>query len=122
VRSIAVIVASTLGWPGVEIVVFWLRFRHLPPGGLPESWVFVPMGFVAGLVAVILASRASSQLQRRLVFRGYLAASPFAFVGALLGGLVLPGLWGPLVFGAVPLALGCVIGFVAGRSPAAGTA
>jgi hypothetical protein len=115
VRPIAIIVASTLGWPTVEIAVFWLRFRHLPPSGLVEAGVFVPMGFVAGLVAAILVSQASTPRQRRFMFWGYLGASPIAFVGALLGGLVLPGLWGPLVFGAVPLALGCVFGFVAGR-------
>ena len=114
--SLVVIVSSTLGWPALELGVFWLRFRRLPPNGAAEALVFVPMGLVAGIVAAVLMTRAATVRQRRSVLWGYLVASPFALIGAMLGGLVLPGIWGPLVAGAVPLAVGCLVGFVVGRS------
>ncbi|MDY0087495.1 MAG: hypothetical protein RBS78_02950 [Coriobacteriia bacterium] len=113
---LVVIVSSTLGWPLVELAVFWLRFRHLPPNGAAEALVFVPMGLLAGIVAASLMIRASTDRQRRSVMWGYLIASPFALVGAILGGLVLSGIWGPLVAGGMPLSIGCLGGFVIGRS------
>jgi hypothetical protein len=116
VSPILVIALSTLGWPVLELTVFWLRFRHFPPNGPAEALVFLPMGLVAGVVCAILMIRASTTRQRRFVGWGYLAAGPFALVGALLGGLVLPGYWGPLVVGAAPLCLGCAVGFAVGRS------
>jgi len=114
----AVIVASTAGWPVVQLAVFWLRFDRFPAGGPVESLVFAPMGFAAGLAAALLLARASSSRQKRLVGWGYLAAAPIALIGSLLGGLGLPDVWGPLLFGAVPLAVGCLIGFALGRSGA----
>jgi hypothetical protein len=113
-----VIIASTVGWPVVQLAVFWFRFTRFPPGGPLEGLVFAPMGFVAGLVAAVLIARASSATQKRRVGLGYLAASPVALIGSLLGGLGLAGIWGPLLFGAVPLAVGCLIGFVSGRGAA----
>jgi len=114
-RSFVIITASTLGWPALELIVFWLRFRDFPPNGPAEALVFAPMGLAAGVVAAILLSRAATARHRRLVLWGYLIASPIAFLGALLGGLVLPGAWGPLMAGAIPLSLGCLIGFAVGR-------
>jgi len=114
-RIVAVILL-TLVWPAAHLLVFWLRFGQMPPGGPAESLVFVPMGLVAAIAAVWLGSRAESSRRRRFVVGGYIAASPFAFIGSLVGGLMLPGGWGPLVFGAVPLIVGCWIGYVSGRS------
>ncbi len=115
----AMVVASTLGWPALQLLVFWLRFQRMPPEGMSAAFVFIPMGLVAGAVAAILMSRASTDRQRRATVWGYLAATPFAFLGALLGGLVLSGVWGPLVAGGIPLIIGAGIGFVVGR-PASG--
>jgi hypothetical protein len=112
---LVVLVSSTVAWPALELAVFWLRFHHLPPGGAAASLVFAPMGLAAGGVAALLLSRADSERQRRFVIGGYLAASPFAFLGALLGGLVLPSVWGPLVAGGIPLAVGSLVGFAIGR-------
>ena len=113
---VAAVILSTLAWPAVQLAVFWVRFQRLPPNGLVEGLAFAPMGLVSGIVAVVLWSEARSDRQRRFVAYGYLIASPVAFLGSLLGGLVLPGVWGPLVFGAVPLVAGCLIGFFAARS------
>jgi zinc transporter ZupT len=112
------VVASTVGWPALELAVFWLRFHRLPPAGAAEALVFVPMGFVAGVAAAVLMARATSERQSRAVVWGYAAASPLALLGALLGGLVLQGVWGPLVFGALPLAAGCLIGFLVSKQEA----
>ncbi len=73
------------------------------------------MGLVAGVVAAALLHLSESQQQRRLVLTGYLLASPFAILGSLLGGLVFTGWLGALVFGALPLAVGCLLGFLVGR-------
>jgi len=116
--AIAIVALSTLLWPALELGVFWLRFGHLPPEGAAASLVFAPMGLVAGIVAAVLVALSSSTAQMRAVLWGYLIASPFAFLGALLGGLVLPGVWGPLVSGGIPLVLGSIIGYVVGRTPA----
>ncbi|MGH7584385.1 MAG: hypothetical protein ACREL5_14280, partial [Gemmatimonadales bacterium] len=109
--------SSTLAWPILQLAVFWLRFQRLPPSGPSGALVFVPMGLLAGVVLAALLTIARSVDQRRLVVYGYFVASPVAFVGSLLGGLGLPGPWGPLLFGAVPLAIGCALGFFVGREP-----
>jgi len=114
---IAAVALLTVVWPAAHLLVFWLRFGGLPPGGPAESLVFVPMGLVTAIAAVWLWGRAESSRRRRLVFVGYIAASPFAFIGSLVGGLVRPGVWGPLVCGGGPLIAGCYVGYASGRPP-----
>ncbi|MGV8083350.1 MAG: hypothetical protein AB2L09_06945 [Coriobacteriia bacterium] len=109
------LIALTLAWPLIQLAVFLIRFGQLPPNGLSEALVFLPMGLVAAVVAVWLWSRAATQRQKRSIVYGYLIASPIAFFGSLLGGLVLPGIWGPLLFGAVPLIIGSWLGYLLGR-------
>jgi len=109
---VAILLSSTLAWPTIQLAVFLLRFKKLPPGGWRDALVFAPMGFAAGLVAAVLYALADSRDGRRAVIVGYVVAAPFAFVGSLLGGLFLPGIWGPLLLGAVPLIAGSLIGFV----------
>ncbi len=106
-----ILLGSTIAWPLIQLLVFRLRFGRLPQGGFSESLVFVPMGLAAGLVAAVLYGLATTSHQRRAVLVGYAAASPIAWVGSILGGLVAAGALGPLVGGAVPLALGSFLGF-----------
>ena len=113
-RLVAV-VCLTVAWPLIQLIVAAVRFGGLPSGGPAWFLVFAPMGFVAGCVAVWLWTRAATRRGRRFVAVGYLIASPVALLGSLLGGLVLPSVWGPLVYGAIPLVAGCVIGFFVGR-------
>jgi hypothetical protein len=115
------IVLSTVGWPLLEVTVFWLRFGRAPLDGPLSSLVFAPMGLAAGVVAAVLMYRSAGPRQRRAVVWGYLSASPVAFLGSLLGGLLASGAWGPLLAGGVPLAIGCVVGFVVGRPRTAKT-
>jgi hypothetical protein len=120
--QVALVVISTVGWPAAQLALFGLRFQRMPPGGVSDALVFAPMGLVAGIVGAALMRAATSARQRRAVVWGYGAACPFALVGSLLGGLVLPGLWGPLIAGAIPLSIGCLVGFAVGRRrPPAGT-
>ncbi len=109
------LVCLTVAWPAIQLVVFWVRFNRLPAGGPAESLVFAPMGLVAGCVAVWLWVRATTRRQRWRVVVGYVIASPIALLGSLLGGLVLSSVWGPFVYGGIPLVAGSVIGFSAGR-------
>ena len=113
--AVAVLVASTVAWPAIQLAVFVLRFDKLPPGGWTEAFVFVPMGFASGAVAALLWTVAKSPRARRAVLIGYLAASPLAFLGGLLGGLFLPGFWGPLLLGGLPLVAGCIVGLLVAR-------
>jgi uncharacterized membrane protein len=112
---LASLVALTLAWPVLHLVVFWVRFGHLPRGGASEALVFVPMGLVAAVGVVLLWTRATTRRQKTRLVCGYLAATPIAFLGSLLGGLVLPGVLGAILYGAGPLLVGSWIGYCIGR-------
>ncbi len=116
------VLLSTVGWPILELMIFGLRFHAFPPGGPLESLVFAPMGLASGVVLAVLWTKAGSSRQRHFLVTGYLVASPFAFLGTLISGLLLPNALGPLVFGTPLLAAGCLIGFFAGREDAGATA
>lgn len=102
-------------WPGLQLLVFFVRFRRLPPEGLGAGLFFLPMGFISALVLVFLLQRARSRPQRLSTLAGYVLASPCALVGSLFSGLMFPPLIGPLLYGATPLLVGSVLGFVVGR-------
>jgi hypothetical protein len=71
---------------------------------------------VAALGALAFWMRAKSPRQRRGVAIGFAAACPVAFLGSLLGGLCLPSVFGPLVYGALPLLAGSLAGFALTQS------
>lgn len=110
-----VLIASTISWPLLQLAVFWLRFGAPPKALVIQSAVFLPMGFLGGIAAVVFLTLAKSTRQKRGVLWGYLAASPFAFLGGLVGGLFSV-TFGPLLFGGIPLVIGCAVGFALGRS------
>lgn len=104
-------IALTALWPGLHLLLFLVRFQRLPPGGFSETLVFVPMGAVTALVMLLLWGNAWTRQQKRRLVLGYLLASPVAFIGSLLGGLMMPPLLGALILGAGPLLAGMLIGF-----------
>ena len=110
------VVGLTLLWPGVQLLVFWLRFGRLPPGGAADALVFLPLGLVTAAGLVLLLRRARSRKQAVWTLVGYAVAAPLALVGSLAGGLLLPGAVGALIGGALPLAVGAVLGFLAGAA------
>jgi hypothetical protein len=105
----------TLLWPVLHTLIFLVRFGNLPPDGLTEAVVFLPMGLVAGVALVLLVRRATSRRGQIGAIAGYLIAAPFALVGSLLGGLMLPPVVGTLIFGALPLIAGAVVGYAIGN-------
>jgi hypothetical protein len=113
------VIVLTLLWPALELAIFVARFGRMPPGGPTASLVFLPMGFVSAVAVTWLWSRTSGPDGRRRIALGYVVAAPLALIGNLLGGLVLPGMWGPLVFGGVPLLIGATVGYLLGprRTP-----
>jgi hypothetical protein len=110
------VVGFALLWPGLQLLVFKLRFGRLPPGGAAEALVFLPLGLVTAGVLVLLLRRARSRKQAVWTLLGYAVAVPLALVGSLAGGLLLPGAVGALVGGGLPLAVGAVLGFLAGAA------
>ena len=109
------LVALALAWPILHLVLFLLRFQRLPEGGIGGALVFLPMGVVASLGLGFLLLGAHDARGRNAIFRGYLLASPVAFVGSLVGGLMLPPLAGTILLGAGPLLLGAAFGSLIGR-------
>ncbi len=73
------------------------------------------MSLLAALVFVVLWRGATTRPHRIGIVAGYLAASPVALVGSLVGGLVLPPVWGTMLYGGVPLILGMGIGALVGK-------
>jgi hypothetical protein len=79
------LVALALAWPILHLALFLLRFRRLPEGGSGSALVFLPMGVVASLGLGLLLLGAHDARGRNAIVRGYLLASPVAFVGSLAG-------------------------------------
>ena len=109
------VVIIALGWPFVHLAVAYARSGRLPPGGIPDAFVFFPMGAISACVLTFFLWRAKSHKRRTSTALGYLFASPCAFVGSLMSGLMVTQPTGTLIYGAVPLVIGTVIGYAIGR-------
>lgn len=109
------IIPLALLWPALHMLVFVARFGRLPDGGLGEAAVFLPMGVIAGAILLWFVGRARSRGRKLAAIAGYLAASPVAFIGSLLGGLIFEPFVGTLLYGVIPLALGSAAGYALGK-------
>ena len=109
------LLAITLVWPGIQILIFFTRFSRLPLDMLIQSLYFAPLGFLSGLLLLYFVYRAKSTGQRASTIIGYLIASPMAVIGSLLSGLLLPPLIGTVIYGMVPLVVGVLIGYTIGK-------
>jgi hypothetical protein len=103
-------------WPLIHLAVFSARFGSLPPGGVADSLVFLPMSLVSGAVLAVLVWRARSRERRISTVAGYLAVSPCAFCGSLMSGLSFSQPTGTLIYGAIPLIVGTSVGYLVGRA------
>lgn len=103
-----------LAWPLSQNMIYTARFGQLSIDALGSSMIFVPMGLISALMLVYLLDRAQTINQRVCTIFGYLLASPFAYFGSLLSGLILAPMMGTLVYGAAALVIGAVIGYVVG--------
>ena len=104
----------TLAWPAVQLAVFGARFGRMDSGRLFESAIFVPMGLASAVALVWLYRRARGAAGRAGAIAGYLLAMPVAFIGGLLGGLIVHPLAGTLLLGALPLVAGAALGSAIG--------
>jgi hypothetical protein len=105
------LIALTVLWPGLHFLVFFVRFGRPPSGGFTDALVFLPMGLVAAVILIVLWARAGTRLRKVGLVLGYLLASPVAFIGSLMSGLMLPPVVGTLLYGAGPLVVGMLIGY-----------
>jgi hypothetical protein len=98
----------TLLFPITNLVIYTVRFQA-PDGRLYlESLVFAPIGLIGGLIFFYFYDKAHRRVQKNSIIAGFLLAMPLAALGGLMGGLL--GLVGTIVFGALPLAAGIVLG------------
>ena len=103
-----------LAWPLSQNIIYATWFGQLSLDVLASSLVFVPMGLISAFVLVYLLDRADTINQRICTIFGYLLASPFAYVGSLLSGLLLAPVVGTLVYGAAALTIGAAVGYAVG--------
>ena len=109
------LVVLGLCWPLVHLAVFAARFGDVPSGGVAAALVFSPMGLVSAPILAFFLWRARSHNCRVSTATGYLVASPCAFCGSLMSGLMLTQPTGVLIYGAIPLIAGTVAGYIVGR-------
>jgi len=106
----AVLIGLSLVWPAAHGIIFWYRFGHLSEAELVGLAVFLPMGLVSA-VTFVRFWHLSGYGSPSWILLGYVAAVPFAFVGSLFGGLLMPGVVATVAFGSVPLMVGTWLGY-----------
>ena len=110
------IIPVAFAWPLLQLIVGVARFGRLPPPDrIADSLVFFPMGLLSAAVLCFLMHRATSRQRKLSTLVGYLGVSPCALVGSLLSGLMYPQPWGTLLYGAIPLVLGAIGGYLVGK-------
>lgn len=109
--AIVWLILLTVLWPILQLLVALIGFGRIDSALIGDSAVFLPMGLV-GAIALVYAWRRAPDRRRRIgATVGYIAASPAALLGAILGGLALPPVVGTLAFGGLPLVAGVALGY-----------
>ncbi len=67
------------------------------------------MGILSAIILVFLLKKSETTNRFKWTAIGYLLATPQAFIGSLIGGLMLPPVLGTLIFGGGPLVIGTVL-------------
>ena len=95
-------------FPIINLIVYTVRF-HIPDSRLYlESLVFAPIGLIGGLIFFYFYDKSHSPVQKKAIIAGFLLAMPLAVLGGLIGGLL--GIAGAIIIGALPLAMGVLLG------------
>lgn len=102
------IIPLAFAWPLLHFAIFVLRFGRTPTDSV---LVFLPMGVVSAFALAFMLNRSKSGRRKKWTVFGYLLAVPFAFLGSLMSGLVLPPIIGTIIYGASPLVLGTWLGY-----------
>lgn len=114
-RTILWLISFTFIWPLAHLALFLIRFSKLPANMISESAVFIPMGFLSGLFLLYMLQKSTDSKQKKGAVSGYVAAFPVAFIGSLLGGLLITPWIGTLIFGFLPLLFGIYLGYKVGQ-------
>ncbi len=116
------IIFSGFAWPLLHYLLGVARFGTENPSTsyMQALLDFGLFGLFAGWLFFFFRERSANDKQRRFSLLGYLAATPFAFVGTLGGGLFLPGMLGAIVGGGLPLLIGTWLGKLLGGMGSAG--
>jgi NhaP-type Na+/H+ or K+/H+ antiporter len=86
------VIAITISWALVALVVTFLRFGELPWGGEQITIAllgFLLVGVISGLVLISVPRRTARRSGRMLVIAGYTLAAPFGYVFGIVGPLTL---------------------------------
>ena len=102
-------------WPAVYGVSSYLRFGQLEAVGNNELLLFLFLGIIGALAAILpsLTRKYDGCLSAGL--SGYLIAVPIAFLGSTFGGLIAPPWVAVIVLGSVPLLVFTFIGYQIGE-------
>lgn len=91
------VIAITIAWWMVALVVPFLRFGHWPGDAEDTASYllgFLLVGVISGLVLISLLRRTRRRLGKVLVIAGYTLAAPFGYFFGVLGPLTLEGFGG----------------------------
>lgn len=134
------VLAITISWPFVALVVTFLRFGELPGDGEQIATAllgFLLVGAISGLVLISVLKLTARLSGRVLVIAGYTLSAPFGYVFGIIGPLTLEVLGGaqlpssidyfllfPLaigLYGSVPPICGALTGLLIDRIRERGT-
>ena len=134
------VIAITIAWALVALVVTFLRFGEWPGDGEQITIAllgFLLVGVISGLVLISVPRRTARRSGRMLVIAGYTLAAPFGYVFGIVGPLTLEVLGGaqlpssidyfllfPLaigLYGSVPPICGALTGLLIDRIRERGT-
>lgn len=114
-RRIIALTCLTLLWPFSQLAIFIISFGGEFAPDVQGSVVFLPAGFLTGLFLLWHYAKATSSIERKCIFGGYIFALPVALYASLLSGLILQPLLGATIFGLIPIMIGVWIGRGLGR-------
>jgi hypothetical protein len=108
------VLVFAFAWPVNPLLLVVASGEKGPPGGIAEGFVFVPMGLLTAAVLAFFMWQAETPQRRASTAIGYLVVSPCALFGALMSGLIYPQPLGTMLYGAIPLVIGTIAGFLIG--------
>jgi hypothetical protein len=86
------VIAITISWSLVALVMTFLRFAELPGDGKQIAAAllgFLLVGVISGFVLISVLRRTRSRLGRVLIVAGYTLAAPFGYFFGIIGPLTL---------------------------------
>lgn len=104
------VIPSTVLFPILQSIIFFLRFGRLPLDLVRDSFIFAPMGLISGLFLVYLLRKDADQGRRKRAIIGFIISTFIAIPVSIMSGLLVPPIIASTIFGSVPLVIGILIG------------